>query len=70
MAQQPAFDLHTFIAKVDTGSTLMACHKQHPIFTQGEASDAVFYIQEGQVKLTVVSAQGKEAVMPSSRPST
>lgn len=41
----------------------MPCQKQHPIFTQGEAADAVFYIQEGQVKLTVVSAQGKEAVI-------
>jgi CRP-like cAMP-binding protein len=41
----------------------VSCQKQHPIFTQGEAADAVFYIQEGQVKLTVVSAQGKEAVI-------
>ena len=41
----------------------MACQPQRPIFTQGEAADAVFYIQDGQVKLTVVSAQGKEAVI-------
>jgi CRP-like cAMP-binding protein len=52
-----------FLAKIGTGRTIVPCQKQHPIFTQGEAADAVFYIQEGQVKLTVVSAQGKEAVI-------
>jgi CRP-like cAMP-binding protein len=41
----------------------VACQQQQPIFTQGEPADAVFYIQDGQVKLTVVSAQGKEAVI-------
>jgi CRP/FNR family transcriptional regulator, cyclic AMP receptor protein len=41
----------------------VACQPQRPIFTQGEAADAVFYIQDGQVKLIVVSAQGKEAVI-------
>jgi CRP-like cAMP-binding protein len=63
MAHRHAFDPHTFLAKVGAGRTLVACPKQSPIFTQGEAADAVFYIQEGQVKLTVVSARGKEAVI-------
>jgi CRP-like cAMP-binding protein len=63
MALQPAFDPHTFLAKVGAGRTLVACPAQRPIFTQGDTADAVFYIQDGQVKLTVVSARGKEAVI-------
>jgi CRP-like cAMP-binding protein len=63
MAHPHAFDPQAFLAKIGAGRTLVSCQKQHPIFTQGEAADAVFYIQEGQVKLTVVSAQGKEAVI-------
>ncbi|MDH3600704.1 MAG: Crp/Fnr family transcriptional regulator [Candidatus Tectomicrobia bacterium] len=63
MADQHAFDPQAFLAKIGAGRTIVACQNQHPIFTQGEAADAVFYIQEGQVKLTVVSAQGKEAVI-------
>ena len=54
---------HTFLAKIGTGSTFVAYQEQRPIFAQGEAADAVFYIQDGQVKLTVVSEQGKEAVI-------
>jgi CRP/FNR family cyclic AMP-dependent transcriptional regulator len=63
MAPQHPFDPHTFLAKVGAGRTLVACQAQRPIFAQGEAADAVFYLQEGQVKLTVVSEQGKEAVI-------
>ena len=63
MALQHAFDPHTFLAKIGTGRTLVTYHAQRPIFAQGEAADAVFYLQEGQVKLTVVSEHGKEAVI-------
>jgi hypothetical protein len=56
MADPHAFDPHAFLAKIGTGRTIVACQQQRPIFTQGEAADVVFYIQEGQVKLTVVSA--------------
>jgi CRP-like cAMP-binding protein len=63
MADQSGFDPQAFLAKIGAGRTLVACQKQHPIFTQGEPADAVFYIQDGQVKLTVVSTQGKEAVI-------
>ena len=63
MASKRAFDPHTFLAQVDTGRTRVASHAPHPIFTQGEVADAVFYLQDGQVKLTVVSEQGKEAVI-------
>jgi CRP-like cAMP-binding protein len=63
MASQHAFDPQTFLAKVGDGRTITACQPQALIFTQGEAADAVFYIQTGQVKLSVVSARGKEAVI-------
>ena len=45
------------------GTTVLMSPKNHTIFSQGEAADAVFYIQTGLVKLTVVSPQGKEAVV-------
>jgi CRP/FNR family transcriptional regulator, cyclic AMP receptor protein len=60
MAPQHPFDPHTFLAKVGAGRTLVACQAQRPIFAQGEATDAVFYLQDGQVKRTVVSEHGKE----------
>ena len=63
MASQDAFDPHTFLAHVGAGRTLATHRQQSPIFAQGDLDDAVFYIQRGQVKLTVVSAQGKEAVI-------
>jgi CRP/FNR family cyclic AMP-dependent transcriptional regulator len=63
MAPRHAFDPQTFLAKVGAGRTLVSSPKQGPIFTQGDVADAVFYIQNGQVKLTVVSEQGKEAVI-------
>ena len=45
------------------GKTLLTVPGKHTIFGQGEAADAVFYLRTGKVKLTVVSAQGKEAVV-------
>jgi CRP/FNR family transcriptional regulator, cyclic AMP receptor protein len=63
MASQDAFDPHTFLAHVGAGRTLATHRRQSPIFAQGDVADAVFYIQRGQVKLTVVSARGKEAVI-------
>jgi CRP/FNR family cyclic AMP-dependent transcriptional regulator len=57
------FNPQTFLAKVGHGKTLLQARKRQLIFSQGDAADAVFYIQAGQVKLTVVSQQGKEAVV-------
>ena len=45
------------------GKTTLSIGKKKVIFSQGDAADAVFYIQEGKVKLTVISHQGKEAVV-------
>ena len=57
------FDPQTFLATVGQGKTTLSIGKKKVIFSQGDAADAVFYIQEGKVKITVVSQQGKEAVV-------
>src|SRR3982075_2498176 len=58
-----AFDPKKFLAKVGEGKTVSSYRKDQIVFSQGEIADAVFYIQQGKVKLTVVSEQGKEAVV-------
>src|SRR5215470_62355 len=57
------FDPRAFLAKADGGVTLSTYSKGQVVFTQGEPANSVFYIQEGRVKVAVVSAQGKEAVV-------
>ena len=57
------FDPQKFLANVGDGKTIFDCRKNQIVFSQGEIADAVFYIQQGKVKLTVVSEQGKEAVV-------
>jgi len=58
-----AFDCKVFLAKAGEGKTISKYRKDQIVFSQGEVADAVFYIQQGKVKLTVVSEQGKEAVI-------
>src|SRR4029077_12864659 len=53
----------TFLATVGVAKTITQCPKDYYIFTQGDPADAVFYIQEGKVKLKVKSKQWKEAVI-------
>jgi CRP-like cAMP-binding protein len=55
-------DLRTYLAK-PRGGTTKEYRKKHTIFSQGSRADAVFYIEKGKVKLTVLSARGKEAVV-------
>jgi len=62
-ARTPPFNPQLFLTKVGSGKTNLTSPKKHTIFSQGEAAEAVFYIQTGKVKLTVVSQQGKEAVV-------
>ena len=57
------FDPKTFLSTIDGGRKIAAFPKKQPVFVQGASSDAVFYIQEGKVKLTVVSETGKEATI-------
>src|SRR4249920_4278923 len=58
-----AFDPKAFLTKIDSGKTTRAYRSRQVVFSQGDAADAVFYIQSGKVKLTVVSTRGKEAVI-------
>jgi CRP/FNR family transcriptional regulator, cyclic AMP receptor protein len=60
---QSAFDPKAFLAKANGGRTIAKYEKDKIVFSQGEAADAVFYIQQGKIKITVVSEQGKEAVV-------
>ena len=57
------FDPKTFLARVGHGKTITEYKKNQNIYCQGELAEAVFYIQKGRVKLTVLSEQGKEAVV-------
>jgi CRP-like cAMP-binding protein len=57
------FDPKTFLSTLNGGRKIEAVLKKQTIFTQGDSSDAVFYIKEGRVKLTVVSQIGKEATI-------
>ena len=57
------FDPKTFLSTIDGGRKIADFTKKQTIFAQGDSSDAVFYIQRGKVKLTVVSKIGKEATI-------
>jgi CRP-like cAMP-binding protein len=61
--RRPSFDPKSFLAKVGEGRSIGEYHKDQIVFSQGDPADAVFYIQSGKVKVTVVSEQGKEAVV-------
>jgi CRP/FNR family cyclic AMP-dependent transcriptional regulator len=52
-----------FLATIGEGRKVVAFPKKQTIFTQGEAADTVFYIQQGKVRLTVLSKVGKEATL-------
>jgi CRP/FNR family cyclic AMP-dependent transcriptional regulator len=57
------FDPKKFLATIGEGRKVVAFSQKQTVFTQGDAADAVFYIQQGKVRLTVVSKIGKEATL-------
>jgi len=57
------FDPHAFLATIGEGRKVVLFRKRQTIFSQGDPTDAIFYIQTGRVKLTVVSKTGKEATI-------
>jgi CRP-like cAMP-binding protein len=57
------FDPDVFLATIGEGRKIVAVPKKQTIFTQGDAAEAVFYIQKGKVKLAVVSKTGREATI-------
>jgi len=61
--RRPKFNPKSFLAKVGEGRSIGKYRKDQIVFSQGEPADAVFYLQKGKVKVTVVSEQGKEAVV-------
>ena len=61
--QIPAFDVRLFLANVRDKKAILRPRKNKTVFSQGDPADAIFYIQKGRVKLTVVSEHGKEAVI-------
>jgi CRP/FNR family cyclic AMP-dependent transcriptional regulator len=61
--QLPPFSPKMFLKQVGSGKTNLTCANKQILFSQGDTADAVFYIQTGKVKLSVVSQQGKEAVI-------
>jgi CRP/FNR family transcriptional regulator, cyclic AMP receptor protein len=56
-------DPQSFIEAVGAGRSHAMYQRDRPIFRQGDAADAVFYIQQGKVQITIVSEEGKERVV-------
>jgi len=61
--KQLSFDPDTFLSTIDEGRKALRFAKKQSVFAQGDATDAVFYIQKGKIKLTVISSNGKEATI-------
>src|SRR5690348_4048615 len=57
------FRSEVFLSQAGVGRSIIEIPKKERIFSQGDWGDAVFYIQKGRVKLSVVSAEGKEATV-------
>jgi CRP/FNR family transcriptional regulator, cyclic AMP receptor protein len=62
-AGKTVFDARVFLANVGAGKTILEFQKNQDVFVQGDVADTVFYIQKGELKVTVLSDQGKEAVV-------
>jgi CRP/FNR family cyclic AMP-dependent transcriptional regulator len=58
-----SFDPDTFLSTIGEGRRTLRFDKKQLIFAQGDATDAVFYVQRGKIKLTVISSNGKEATI-------
>jgi CRP/FNR family transcriptional regulator, cyclic AMP receptor protein len=61
--RKPLFDPKVFLDTENSGRTISKYRQDQTLFLQGSPADAVFYIRKGKVKITVVSEQGKEAVV-------
>lgn len=57
------FDVKKLLSKISEGRRVEKYHKRHTIFGQGDVAETIFYIIKGKVKLTVLSARGKEAIV-------
>ena len=61
--RRQSFDPKSFLAKIGKGRSIANYRNDQTVFSQGDTANAVFYIQKGKVKVTVVSEQGKEAIV-------
>ena len=60
---KPPFDPKDFLAKANVGRTISKYRKNQIVFSQGDPAGSVFYIRDGKIKVTVISEQGKEAIV-------
>ena len=60
---KPPFDPKIFLTRVGAGRKIMDYRNGGVVFSQGDHADAIFYVQKGRLKLTVLSDQGKEAII-------
>ena len=61
--KRPAFNSDTFLATIGDGRTILSVDRKQTIFSQGDPADAIFFVQKGRVRLSVVSQAGKEATI-------
>lgn len=63
--QKPRLDPYVsrLLEKIDVGNSLLRFEKNSKIFSQGDRAEALYFIESGRVRITVVSALGKEAVL-------
>jgi len=61
--RKPPFNVETYLTTTNGGRTISKYRKDQKVFRQGDPADAVFFIQEGEVKVCVISEQGKEAIV-------
>jgi CRP/FNR family transcriptional regulator, cyclic AMP receptor protein len=69
MSAKAPFNAQIFLAKVGAGKSILEFDKGQNIYEQGDVADTVYYIQKGKIKITVLSDQGKEAVVGVLEPS-
>src|SRR5271166_4974241 len=60
---ETVFDAKTFLARAGLGRKIVHLKKDQVAYVQGDPADAIFYVQEGQLRVTVTSANGKEATI-------
>jgi CRP/FNR family transcriptional regulator, cyclic AMP receptor protein len=63
LAEVPKFDVKSFLSSVGSGRTIAEYERKKIIFQQGDPADGVYFIQSGKIELSVISKQGKEAVV-------
>ncbi len=61
--KKSGFDAATFLMSVGLGRRIVQLSAKQPFFSQGDPADAVFYLQKGRARITVVSPAGKEAII-------